>query len=169
MDSQGVVYYSDLRNVWALQLDGTKHIARSATCIPTSSGSMPMDNLYGEDVIERRRAVPPPGVATRCQMGSLTDVLPWREGHPTDFYDYGFARDQQGRQYVLRRNPNRIDIWDAGERIQSVDLDVDEGVPSWLIASTIGAHPFHSRRRPLALEPAGRQPDAYRRQSHRAH
>lgn len=138
MGADGAVYYSDLSHVWKLDSDGTKHIA--VQDVHTHELWLDADgNLYGEDVTNvgeqyRHR------VWRLAADGMLTDVLPWREGHPTDFYDYGFARDQQGRQYVLRRNPNRIDIWDAGERIQSVELD--EGVPSWLIASTSGLTHF---------------------------
>lgn len=120
MDSRGVVYYSDLENVWMIRPDGTKALAvegvhTHALWIDAE------DALYGEDVANVGEAYRH-RVWKRTPGGALTDVLPWREGHPVDYGDYGFVRDGQGRSYVLRHAERRLDVRADGRLLRSISL-----------------------------------------------
>ena len=70
----------------------------------------PDDALYGEDVTNvgdnfRHR------VWKRTSDGQISHKIDWRDGHPVDYNDYGFAFDKAGLMYVLNRNDKRIQIY----------------------------------------------------------
>ncbi|GAB5534418.1 MAG: hypothetical protein Rubg2KO_06670 [Rubricoccaceae bacterium] len=136
MDSQGTVYYSDLSHVWALASDGSKRVV--VRDVHTHELWLDPDgNLYGEDVGnvgERYHH----RVWRFTPSGPLTDVRPWREGHPSDHSDYSFARDSQGREYVLARSPHRVNVWERGTRIRTLELADQDASPGWLIVSPSG-------------------------------
>ena len=131
VDSRGNVYFSDLQNVRVLRPDGTIEVAIAG--VHTHELWLgPGDVLYGEDVTNvgddyRHR------VWRREPDGSLHDVIPWREGYPDDFHDYGFARDAAGNSYVLRRAERSIEVRDTSSQLlRTVDLSPHAGFPHWL-------------------------------------
>lgn len=129
VDSMGNIYYSDLQNVWVIRTDGTKEIA-VANVHTHELWLSPEDVLYGEDVANQ-------GDEYRHRVwalhpeGTLSDAIPWREGHPTKYSDYSFIRDGSGRSYVLLRNERRIDIYRNDVRENTISLKEYSGALHW--------------------------------------
>ena len=137
MDADGIIYYSDLNQVWMVLPDGSQQIAVSNV----HSHELwlgPDGSVYGEDVQNegehyRHR------VWHRHPDGSITNALPWREGHPVEYDDFSLARDGSGRSYVLRRAEGRIDVLDQDHNLlRSVALDLSRGIPGWLTVNEAG-------------------------------
>ena len=137
LDSRGNVYFSDLTNVWVLRPDGSIEIA--VPRVHTHELWLgPADTLYGEDVTNvgeeyRHR------VWKLAPDGELSDEIPWRDGFPDDFHDYGFNRDSSGLTYVLRRSERVVDVLDqAGVLVRTISLAGLEGFVHWLTVSPGG-------------------------------
>jgi hypothetical protein len=134
MDGRGAVYYSDLENVWVIEPGGEKSVAVAGV----HTHELYLDargHLYGEDVTNvgesyRHR------VWARAPDGTVTNVLPWRDGHPVERADYAFVRDEQGRSYVLRRGLRRVDVLHGGKLERSIGLGDLAGFIHW---ATLGA------------------------------
>ena len=137
MDSRGNVYFSDLANVWVLRPDGSIELA--VPRVHTHELWIgPADTLYGEDVTNV-------GEAYRHRVwklapdGELSDEVPWRDGFPDDFHDYGFNRDSSGLTYVLRRSERVVDVLDqAGVLVRTISLAGLGGFVHWLTVSPGG-------------------------------
>lgn len=137
MDSRGNVYFSDLANVWVLRPDGSIELA--VPRVHTHELWIgPADTLYGEDVTNV-------GEAYRHRVwklapdGELSDEVPWRDGFPDDFHDYGFNRDSYGLTYVLRRSERVVDVLDqAGVLVRTISLAGLGGFVHWLTVSPGG-------------------------------
>jgi len=137
MDSRGNLYFSDLTKVWVLRPDGSIEIA--VPRVHTHELWLgPADTLYGEDVTNV-------GEAYRHRVwklapdGELSDEIPWRDGFPDDFHDYGFHGDSSGLTYVLRRSECVVDVLDqAGVLVRTISLAGLEGFVHWLTVSPGG-------------------------------
>ena len=137
LDSRGNVYFSDLTNVWVLRPDGSIEIA--VPRVHTHELWLgPADTLYGEDVTNvgeeyRHR------VWKLAPDGELSDEIPWRDGFPDDFHDYGFHGDSAGLTYVLRRSERVVDVLDqAGVLVRTISLAGLKGLVHWLTVSPGG-------------------------------
>ena len=137
MDSRGNVYFSDLTCVWVLRPDGRTEIA--VPRVHTHELWLgPGDTLYGEDVTNvgddyRHR------VWKLTPDGELSDEIPWRDGFPDDYYDYGFNRDSAGLTYVLRRSERAVQVLDeSGAPVRSISLQGFEGLIHGLTVSPDG-------------------------------
>lgn len=120
VDKTGAIYYSDLSAVWVIRPDGTKEIA--VADVHTHALWLSADGvLYGEDV-SNRGAHYRHRVWALTPQGELRDAISWREGHPSDYADYSFVRDDEGRSYVLRRSARRIDVLREGTRERSLSF-----------------------------------------------
>ena len=121
IDSRGTVYYSDLERVWMIRPDGSKQVAVEG--VHTHELFVDAaDNLYGEDVTNVGEAYRH-RVWKRAPDGTLTDVLPWRDGYPDEFADYAFIKDNRGRS--LRAPPRRAPHRHPQRRVawpRSIDL-----------------------------------------------
>jgi len=136
VDSRGNIFYSDLTHVWRIAPDGTKKIAVSN--VHTHELWLSRDDvLYGEDVTNI-------GEAYRHRVwalypdGRLRDEVPWREGHPVQYADYSFARDAQGRSYVLRRDEKQIDVRTHEGIERTISLAAYPGYAHWLTVDGSG-------------------------------
>lgn len=131
LDSHGNLYFSDLESVRVLRPDGTIELVMSG--VHTHELWIGPDGaLYGEDVTNvgddyRHR------VWRLDPDGTITDVIPWREGFPDEYHDYGFGRDASGASYVLRRGDRLIEVRGAdGDPVRAISLDEFEGFVHWL-------------------------------------
>ncbi len=131
MDSRGNLYFSDLRSVRVLRSDGKIEIVLPD--VHTHELWVgPDDSLYGEDVTNigddyRHR------VWRLDPDGRLTDVIPWRDGFPDEFHDYGFNRDAAGLTYVLRRDVRQIEVRNPDrDLVRTISLTGFEGFLHWL-------------------------------------
>ena len=135
MDSRGNLYFSDLSSVWVLRPDG-----RTEIVVPRVHAHElwigPGDTLYGEDVTNvgddyRHR------VWKLAPDGELSDQIPWRDGFPDDYHDYGFNRDSAGLTYVLRRSERAVEVLDeSGDLVRTISLQGFEGFIHWLTVSS---------------------------------
>ena len=141
MDSRGNIFYSDLKNVWMIQPDGSKTIA-VANVHTHELWLSAEDVLFGEDVTNsgdnyRHR------VWKRHPDGRIEDEIPWRSGHPTELADYAFARDAELLSYILRHADKKIDVRDEqGKLLRSIGYGQFEGFPHWLMALPDGTAYF---------------------------
>ncbi len=97
VDSQGNVFYTDLKQVWRIAPDGTKSIA--VPRVHTHELYLDaQDNLFGEHVWYEGDRTGKWGhrVWRLSREGRLEDVIPATEGFLTD---YSFVRDAQGNMY----------------------------------------------------------------------
>jgi hypothetical protein len=97
MDSRGNVFYTDLARVWKITPDGLKAVAvpnvhTHELCLDAEG------NLFGEHLWYEGDATKRWGhrVWRRAPDGTVTDVVPPREGFRTD---YSFVRDAAGNMY----------------------------------------------------------------------
>lgn len=96
LDRQGNVFYTDLENVWRLDVAGRKTIA--VAHVHTHELAFdPAGNLYGEDSRNeggnlRHR------LWERSPTGEISDVRAWTAGFRED---YGIVRDAAGATYFL--------------------------------------------------------------------
>ena len=136
IDSQGNIFYSDLEQVWMISPDGIKTVA--VQNVHTHELWLDEnDVLYGEDVANvgeqyRHR------VWKRQPDGEIGLAMQWRNGHPVDFNDYGFARDAAGLMYVLVHSEKRIDVRSNQTVLHSIPLDAYNGFIHWLTVKPDG-------------------------------
>jgi hypothetical protein len=115
-DSRGNVFYTDLKQVWRIAPDGAKTVA--VPNVHTHELYVDAeDNLFGEHLWYEGDATKRWGhrVWRLARDGTLTDVIPAREGFLSD---YSFVRDKAGNMYwadrgtageravIKRRSPN---------------------------------------------------------------
>ena len=106
-DSKGIIYYSDLQQVWKIE-NGLKTIA-----VPgVHSHELYMDsadNLYGEHVIYKDEGanVFQHYLWVLKSNGSFDTVLGPKQAYLLD--DYSLARDRNGAEYFMKRFPRQID------------------------------------------------------------
>ncbi|HLF15554.1 MAG TPA: hypothetical protein VI932_11765 [Bacteroidota bacterium] len=99
-DSRGNVYYTDLNQVWCLSPAGKKTVAvRDVHTHELWIDSL--DNLYGEHLWYEGDASGKWGhrVWKRTPGGTVTDIIPSRQGFRDDFDDFHFVRDRAGNMY----------------------------------------------------------------------
>ncbi len=122
MDSQGNIYYSDLKHVWKLSPGGKKSIAvrkvhTHELYIDTN------DNLYGEHLWYEGEATDRWGhrVWRLGSDGILDDIITARQGFRDDYDDFHFVRDKQGNMYwVDRGEPTVIRKRSTNGKVTSV-------------------------------------------------
>jgi hypothetical protein len=137
LDGRGNLYFSDLRNVRVLRPDGSTEVA--VADVHTHELWLGPDGaLYGEDVTNE-------GDNYRHRVwrlepdGTVTDVIPWRDGYPDELHDYGFQRDAGGRSYVLSREARSIEVRDTAGSVQrTISLAGHPGYLHWLTVSPEG-------------------------------
>lgn len=104
-DSRGNVYYTDLARVWKISPSGERTVAvqnvhTHELCLDS------LDNLYGEHLwyegerTDRWRH----RVWRLSPDGSLTDIIPAREGFRDDHDKFHFDWDRRGSMYWFDRN-----------------------------------------------------------------
>ena len=105
-DRRGNVFFTDLEQVWKITPDGRKSVAvpnvhTHELCLD------PQDNLYGEHLWYEGDATKKWGhrVWRRQPDGTLTDVIPAREGF---LEDYSFVRDRAGNMYWADRGARTV-------------------------------------------------------------
>ena len=130
MDSQGNVYYTDLKHVWKLTPDGTKSIA--IRNVHTHELYIdPQDNLYGEHLWYEGDATKKWGhrVWRLSANGTLSDIVPTRQGFLDDYDDFHFVHDRHGNMYwadrgdssfIRIRSPGGAVTTIAGDRFRNI-------------------------------------------------
>lgn len=102
-DSRGNVFFTDLASVWRIAPDGA--ITRAVPGVHTHELYLDADdNLFGEHLWYKGDATKKWGhrVWKLAKDGTLTDVIPAREGFLTD---YSFVRDRAGNMYWAGDDP----------------------------------------------------------------
>ena len=106
-DSRGNVFFSDLASVWRIDPSGT--ITRAVAGVHSHELYLDADdNLFGEHLWYEGDATKKWGhrVWKLAKDGTLTDVIPAREGFLTD---YSFVRDRAGNMYWAGDDPASSD------------------------------------------------------------
>jgi len=104
MDSRGNVFYTDLKQVWKISLDGKKSIA--VPNVHTHELYIDAeDNLYGEHLWYEGETVDKWGHRVWCLKAdeTLLQIIPPREGFREDYKDFFFVRDRAGNMYWADR------------------------------------------------------------------
>jgi len=116
MDGRGNVFYTDLKHVWKISLDGRKSIA--VANVHTHELYIDAnDNLYGEHLWYEGEATDKWGhyVWKLHSDGKLEQVIPPRQGFREDYQDCSFVCDRAGNMYwadrgaptiIRKRTPN---------------------------------------------------------------
>lgn len=105
-DSAGNVFYTDLKQVWRIALDGTRSVAVPG--VHTHELAIDKDDtLYGEHLWYNGETANTWGhrVWKRTKDGAVTDVIPATNGFLTD---YGFVRDRSGTMYWADREGTTV-------------------------------------------------------------
>lgn len=130
MDSRGNIYYTDLKHVWKLTPDGIKSIA--VRNVHTHELYVdPQDNLYGEHLWYEGDATKKWGhrVWRLSAEGTLTDIVPARQGFLDDYDDFHFVHDRHGTMYwairgdssfIRKRSPGGAVTTLAGGKFQNI-------------------------------------------------
>lgn len=106
MDARGRVYYTDLKQVWRIERNGTRAVAVPG--VHTHELCLDGDgNLYGEHVWYEGDATKRWGhrVWRLSPAGQVEDVIPAREGF---LQGYSFVRDGSGTHYWAERGPSTV-------------------------------------------------------------
>lgn len=104
MNSRGDIYYTDLKHVWKLDASGTKSIAvRNVHSHELYIDAK--DNLYGEHLWYEGDATKKWGhrVWRLSSNGTLSDIIPPRQGFLDDYDDFHFVHDRAGNMYWADR------------------------------------------------------------------
>lgn len=130
MDSRENVFYTDLKHVWKLAPDGTKSIA--VRNVHTHELYIdPQDNLYGEHLWYEGDATKKWGhrVWRLSANGTLSDIVPTRQGFLNDYDDFHFVHDRHGNMYwadrgdssfIRKRSPGGAVTTIAGDRFRNI-------------------------------------------------
>ncbi len=130
----GDVYYSDLEKVWRVGRDGQKRVAvpnvHAHELWMDASGA-----IYGEDSKwlggDRYRH----RIWKRAEDGTITDVVPWRDGF---WRDYGFTRDASGAMYWVKCTPARVCSIRSSRSAGNVNRERFNTPVNWILASPSG-------------------------------
>lgn len=105
-DSQGNVFYTDLKQVWKITPAGQKSIAVANVhthelCLDNE------DNLYGEHLWYEGEQTNRWGHRVWClkRNGQLVEIIPARSGF---LENYSFVRDRAGNMYWAERGPQTV-------------------------------------------------------------
>ena len=140
MDSEGSVYYTDLKQVWKLAPDGKKSIAVNNV----HSHELFMDaqdNLYGEHLWYEGEVTDTWGhrIWRRSPDGTVTDIIPSRKGFREDYNDFSFVQDGSGNMYwAARGHPTIIKKRGPGGAVTDLTQAEFEDV-RWMMATSEGA------------------------------
>ncbi len=138
VNSKGIVFYTDLKHVWKLLPDGTKHIAvRNVHTRELYVDSE--DNLYGEHLWYEGKTTDRWGhrVWRLSPDGTLEDVIPARTGFKDDYDDFHFVRDARGAMYWVDREENLVRMKSPGEPIKTIAASRFRNV-RWMTVSPEG-------------------------------
>ncbi len=136
IDSKGNIFYSDLSRVWMISPNGDKQVV--VDDVHTHELWLSEDDkLYGEDVRNQGNNYRHK-VWVRLPDGTVENEISWRDGHPDEYSDYSFVRDDEGRSYVLDRPNKRIKVHRDQEEVHSYVLSKFEGSPRWHALSPSG-------------------------------
>lgn len=105
-DAQGNIYYTDLAQVWKIDVHGRKSVAVRQV----HTHELALDaggNLFGEHLWYEGEKTDRWGhrVWRRSPDGKVTDVVPPRQGF---LRDYGFVRDSSGSMYWVERGERTV-------------------------------------------------------------
>lgn len=161
-DSKGNIYYTDLKQVWKISLDG------SSTAVVTGVHTHelyidPQDNLYGEHLWYNGESKNTWGHYAWClkNNGELVKEIKPNEGFLTN---YSFARDSAGNMYWVERfTISRIMKKSKSGEITKV-AEGKFGFIGWLFAAKNGSLYFTENNKLHKLSPDGRS-DSYRMQT----
>jgi hypothetical protein len=102
IDSKGNVYYSDTHHVFRVAPNNTK-IRVVANVHTHQLWIDPQDNLYGEDLTYHDPPIEGSNwrhrIWKRSPTGQLSDHIPTRKGFLSDYHDFSFLQDRQGRKF----------------------------------------------------------------------
>ena len=153
-DSKGNIYYTDLKQVWKISLDGNK------TAVVTGVHTHELyidqqDNLYGEHLWYNGESVNTWGYYVWClkNIGELVKEINPTEGLLTN---YSFARDSMGNMYWVERfTTSRIMKKNkSGEIIKLTEGKF--GFIGWLICTKNGTLYFTESNKLHRILPGGK-------------
>lgn len=152
-DSKGNIYYTDLKQVWKISLDGTKN--KIVNDVHTHELYMDQqDNLYGEHLWYNGEQADTWGHYAWClkNNGDLIKELGPKEGFLTN---YSFVRDSSGNMYWVERfTTSRImKKTKSGEIIKM--LEGKFGFIGWLFSTKNGILYFTESNKLRRLLPDG--------------
>ncbi len=141
MDSRGNVYYSDLKQVWKIAPDGKKSVA--VADVHTHELYVDAeDNLYGEHLWYEGEATDKWGhyVWRLAADGTLTRIIPAREGFRESYRDFSFVRDRAGSMYWAEREARPVVIRRIAPDGKVTDLAADAALSDvrWMTATPDG-------------------------------
>ncbi len=137
VDANGVIYFSDLSNVWMVTPEGRTQIAIAG--VHTHELWLgPDQSLYGDDVQNE-------GDNYRFRIfrlltdGQLINHQDWITGHPSDHDGFFLQRDAKGNQYRLNRTDRQIEMTGVAGVSRSVDLSELPGHLHWMVVNHDGS------------------------------
>jgi hypothetical protein len=135
-DSRGNIFFTDLKQVWKITPDGKQTVAVPAVhshelCLDAN------DNLYGEHYWYDAKAEKwLRRVWCLRREGTLTEVLPAREGY---LRDYSFARDPTGNMYWFDRSDKPVLMKRAPDGNNTRYADAEFRRPEWIAVAPDGS------------------------------
>lgn len=155
MDARGNVFYTDLARVWKISPDGRRTVAvpnvhTHELCLDVAG------NLYGEHLWYEGEATDRWGyrVWRRAPDGTMTDVMPARQGFRTD---YSFVRDAAGNMYsAVAGTPTAIRRRSPDGTVTTIALCHDCRQVRWMTAAADGTLYFTDVGDLRMVSPAGR-------------
>lgn len=142
----GTLYYPDLTHVWALDpaTGEARIVVRNVhTHAVYLDGA---GNLYGEDVDNQGDRYWHRVWVLRTD-GTLEDVLPTRDGHPSDFHDYSLSLDPDGGSWLVR--PREGELRHLAEDGTMTDRPITAGSGPLGRVAVIGEYVYLTRARDL--------------------
>ena len=153
-DSKGNIYYTDLKQVWKIALDGSK--TPVITGVHTHELHIDEhDNLYGEHLWYNGESKDTWGHYVWClkNTGELVKEIEPTEGFLTN---YSFARDSVGNMYWVERfTTSRIMKKSKTGKITKL-IEVKFGFIGWLTCAKNGSLYFTENNKLRRLSPDGR-------------
>ncbi len=157
-DADGVIYYSDNRNVWRVAPGGRRTLAVAGV----HTHELWLDaagNLYGEHLWYEGERTNRWGhrVWKRLPNGDVTDVIPARAGFREDYRDFSFVRSPDGWMYWLVRQGQSTLLQRnlAAGRVETLE-DLGDIRPGWLGVAPSGDLLFAVRGVIWRRPPSGR-------------